>query len=333
MMVGEILAAFCLCIAAMSWASVRLTATLERIGARYGLSDGLLGVLIALGADAPEICSAIAALLSSEHEVGLGLVIGSNIFNLAGLLGLSAVVAGRITVGRKGLWLNGGVSLAVTVVVLALLFRLISVEASFAVLVLLLVPYFILTAKRPARFPGLRLPRAIGSFVHTAVTHFHHDARRRLVARTGSRWDLAWLVTSLAVIIASSFGAVHCAVWLGQRWGIDEAITGMLLLAALTSLPNVVAAVKLATDGLGAAVISESLNSNSLNIIAGIVLPALVIGFAAPESSVIYAAVWLFFMKAVTLWVAGRENGLSRTGGAVIIVMYLMFAAAVLTQT
>jgi Trk K+ transport system NAD-binding subunit len=47
-------AIFCVCVAAMSWASAWLTATLERIGGRFGFSDGLLGVLIAFGADDPE---------------------------------------------------------------------------------------------------------------------------------------------------------------------------------------------------------------------------------------------------------------------------------------
>ena len=72
MMLWETLAVFVACIVAMSWASVRLTEALERIGARLKFSDGLLGMVIALGADAPEISSAVAALLSAHHEVGLG---------------------------------------------------------------------------------------------------------------------------------------------------------------------------------------------------------------------------------------------------------------------
>jgi hypothetical protein len=58
----------------MSWASVRLTASLERIGAWLRFSEGLLGIVTALGADPPEICSAFAALSLNHHEVGLGVV-------------------------------------------------------------------------------------------------------------------------------------------------------------------------------------------------------------------------------------------------------------------
>lgn len=87
MPVWKALAVFVVSLAVMSWASVWLTSALERIGARLRFSEGLLGIVTALGADAPEICSAFTALLSNQHEIGLGVVLGSNIFNLAGLLG------------------------------------------------------------------------------------------------------------------------------------------------------------------------------------------------------------------------------------------------------
>ena len=118
---------FAASLAAMSWLSVRLTSALERIGARLRFSEGLLGIVTALGADAPEICSAIVALLSNQHDVALGVVLGSNIFNLAGLLGLSAIVAGRVTIGQQGLWFNGGTSLLVSTVVVALVLQWIPV--------------------------------------------------------------------------------------------------------------------------------------------------------------------------------------------------------------
>src|SRR4051794_41933686 len=51
---------------------------LDRIGLRLGLPETLLGLLTALAADAPEVSSAIAALVKGEHSVGVGAVIGSN---------------------------------------------------------------------------------------------------------------------------------------------------------------------------------------------------------------------------------------------------------------
>jgi len=57
------------------------------IGERLGLSEALLGVIAALAADAPEITSAVTALASHQSKIGAGVIIGSNVFNLAALLG------------------------------------------------------------------------------------------------------------------------------------------------------------------------------------------------------------------------------------------------------
>lgn len=320
------LAVFAVSLAVMSWASVHLTTAFERIGARLRLSEGLLGIVTAVGADAPEICSAFAALLSNQHEVGLGVVLGSNIFNLAGLFGLSALVAGRVSIGRQGLWFNGGVSLVVSAVVVALVLQWIPVWSSLVLLAVVLVPYIALMAMRPPQIAGLKLPSAAKRFLDVAVGHAHRDARKRVSIPHASWRDSVWAAFSLALIMGSSVGAVDSAVLLGQRWGISRSVVGTLVLAALTSVPNVIAAVKLAREGRGAAVVSESLNSNTLNILAGVCLPALLIGFAPPSPQIIFATLWLLGMKFVALASASHRHGLHRAGGAVLVVLYLVFA-------
>src|ERR1700740_596095 len=53
-----------------------------RLGGKLGTAAGIVGLLTALGADGPEISSAITALLSGARDVGLGVILGSNLFNL-----------------------------------------------------------------------------------------------------------------------------------------------------------------------------------------------------------------------------------------------------------
>jgi cation:H+ antiporter len=326
----QALAVFAASFALMSWASVRLTEALERIGARLRFSEGLLGIVTALGADAPEICSAFAALLSDHREVGLGLVLGSNIFNLAGLLGLSALVAGRVSIGRQGLWFNGGTSLVVSLVVLAMVLGWIGAPMSVALLAVVLVPYVTLTSMHPPRIAELKLPAVTRRWLALAVGHAHRNARRRTEG-TDPLWrDATWAGVGMALVVASSIGAVKSAVLLGERWGISQAVVGILILAALTSVPNVIAAVHLAREGRGEAVISESLNSNTLNILAGFCLPALLLGFAPPSPQIVFCAFWLFGMKLVALVAASHRHGLHRVGGALLLVLYFIFALVII---
>src|ERR671937_1351156 len=100
--------------------SLVLARGFDRIGERLGFSEALLGIVTALGADAPEISSAVAAIVAGHNDTGVGVVIGSNVFNLAPLLGLSAVVAGRVRIHRHGLLFNGGAPLPVTAIACAL---------------------------------------------------------------------------------------------------------------------------------------------------------------------------------------------------------------------
>lgn len=309
---------------------MRLTTALERIGARLRFSEGLLGIVTALGADAPEVSSAFVALASHHHEVSLGVVLGSNIFNLAGLLGLSALIAGRVSIGRQGLWLNGGVSLVVSGVVLALVLQWISVVWSLVLLTLVLTPYFALTAMHPPQIASLRMPEGMRRFLCIAVGHVHRDTRNRENLAPASWHDGLWAILSVLLIVASSIGAVESAVALAALWDVNHTVIGMFVLAALTSLPNVVSAVQLAREGRGAAVVSESLNSNTLNILAGICLPALLIGFEPPSRTIVFAAVWLLCMKLVTLLLASHHHGLHRAGGAAILALYLCFAWVIL---
>src|SRR5438876_11909489 len=93
--------------------SIVLARELDRLGERLGFSEALLGIVTALGADAPEISSAVAAIVAGHNDTGVGVVIGSNVFNIAALLGLSAVIAGQVRIHRHGLVLSGGVATSV----------------------------------------------------------------------------------------------------------------------------------------------------------------------------------------------------------------------------
>src|SRR5207244_685468 len=96
--------------------SVVLARELDRIGERLGFSEALLGIVTAVGADAPEIASAVAAVVAGHEDTGVGVVVGSNVFNLAALLGVSALISGPVRIHKHGLWLNGGVAVVVAAV-------------------------------------------------------------------------------------------------------------------------------------------------------------------------------------------------------------------------
>ena len=135
---------------------------------------------------------------------------------------------------------------------------------------------------------------------------------------------------ALLVVVAASVTMERAASALGTRFAIPEIIVGGLVLAAVTSLPNAVAAVYLAGRGRGAATFSTALNSNTLNVALGLVLPAAVVGLGRPSGQATLITSWYIGLTAATLAFAYRDRGIRRYTGILIIAAYVVFAGCVL---
>ncbi len=310
------------------FASAKMTAGLDRLGENLGLSEGLLGLLTALGANAPEISAAVTALLSGAHDVGYGLVLGSNLFNLAGLLGLSAVLVGQINDDRAGLLLHGSVAVLTTLLAGAMVLGWLLPGWTLALIIVVLLPYVVLLALSPGRLRGLKLP---GAGALAASLHREDGGEQDEPSEPGGKkqggWGPVWLLAPmLAVIVGGSIEMVQSALFLGKAWHVPSAVVGALVLAVLTGLPNVYAALRLARQGRGGAVVSETLNSNTLNLLAGIAVPAVVFGLGRGSRASVTETAWLLGLTLASLLLLWR-GALSRWGGAIIIALYLMFVA------
>ena len=264
---------------AVSWL---LVSRLERVGARLGLSEALLGLVAALAADAPEVTAAITAIAGHQQRLGAGVVIGSNVFNLAALLGLGAVVAGRIRLHRKVVVLGGAVAMWVAAVCLAVVLGLVPPVAGLVAAAGAVAAYAIVLGAGEQGLGRLPLPRAWISWLRSAVAEEELELETAIRPQRARRQDAIVAGGSLLVVVAASVVMERAASALGSRFAVPEIVVGALVLAAVTSLPNAVAAVWLAARGRGAATLSTALNSNALNITIGLLLPAAVIGLGHP---------------------------------------------------
>jgi cation:H+ antiporter len=306
-------------------ASYVLVTRLERIGERLGLSEGLLGVLAALAGDAPEITAAVAALTMHQNKVGAGVIIGSNVFNLAALLGLGAVVAGRIALHRRVVLLGGVVGAWMAVVCLVMVLGLIPAGVALAGALAALIPYlFVLGASR-ARLARIPLARRWAAWLAEAVSEEEAELEEVIHPAHGRARDVAVAGAMLVVVVAASVAMERAATRLGAHFSIPPIIIGGVVLAAVTSLPNSVAAVYLAARGRGAAMLSTTLNSNALNVTAGLLVPATITGLGAPSGQADLIVLWYLALTLVALAFAYRDSGMTRITGALIIGAYLVF--------
>jgi len=88
--------------------------------------------------------------------------------------------------------------------------------------------------------------------------------------------------------------------------------------------------VHLASKGCGAAALSTALNSNSLNVIAGLLIPGVFIGLARTSAPASVTTWWYVGLTALTLVLAFSSRGLRRWQGGLIVVGYLAFVVLLL---
>jgi cation:H+ antiporter len=310
-----------------SWVLVQ---RLERVGKRLRFSEALLGMVAALAADAPEITTAISALLDHNRGIGAGVVLGSNAFNLAALLGLAALVAGTIALHRRVVLMNGAVALWVAGLTLLAVFGVLGVLAALLGALIVLAVYLVALAAGGKVSRRIGLPAAWSGWLAEAIGEEELELEAAIHPRPGGWGDGLMALLALAVVVVASVAMEHSAAALGRDWAVAPILVGGLVLAAVTSLPNAVAGIYLAARGRGAATLSTALNSNLLNAVGGLLIPASILGLGSPSAETRLVALAYGGLTVLALICAFLDSGLRRPAGAAIIIAYGVFAAALI---
>jgi cation:H+ antiporter len=286
-----------------------------------------------LAADAPEITASITALVHHQASVGAGVVLGSNVFNLAALLGLGAVVAGRIRLHRRVVVFGGVAAMLIGCCCLLSVGGALSATTGFVLVLCVLVPYVLLLGAHERILGLFGRPNRYTSWIAAAIVEEESELEEAIHPRRGTPVDVAVAGGGLIVVVAASVAMEQGASTLGTHFQVPDIVLGGLILAAVTSLPNAVSAIYLARRGRGAAALSTALNSNSLNVAFGLLLPAALIGLAKSSASGVLVASWYVGLTAMTLAFAYVGQGLRRPAGGCIIGGYVVFVVVVLASS
>jgi Ca2+/Na+ antiporter len=196
---------------------------------------------------------------------------------------------------------------------------------------LILVPHVVLSSLHEARVRRWPLPTRIRDFLCDvlATTEVSVNARPKHATTEVGRSNRLAFVPPLAAIVGSSVFMVDSATAIGEHWRVPGAVIGMLVLATLTGIPNLIGAIRLASQGRSTAIVSETLNSNSLNVVFGLCLPAVIIATPSPSAIALMALVFLPGLTLLGLILTGRSGGLRRTGGVALLGFYAAFVVTV----
>jgi cation:H+ antiporter len=321
---------FCVSLVVTLAAASVFASRLDHLGVRIGLPEAAVGLLTAIAADGPEISAALAALAKGANSVSVGVVVGSNVFNLAAMLGIGALLAGRVRLGRETLFFEGVVGLLLGLIVTGVLLKVTSPMAAAILLAVVLAPYLLLLVGGPQlAAPLAPVSKRVTTLLVRALGARERPRQPEDYEHTSATVAALLLLLAVALIVLGSLGMVQAAISLGDRWHVSQALVGVLVLAPLTSLPNVFTAVRLALADRGAAVVTETFNSNSINLVAGVAAPALVVGVIGGSPHLDFDLAWLLAMTLAAIWLLAGRRGLGRAGGAALIALYAIFVGVV----
>jgi cation:H+ antiporter len=297
--------------------SEKLVSYLSEIGEERRMGQGLLGLLVAFGADGPEVTSALIAVASGSSAVGLGVVVGSNIYNIAGLLALTAVIVRWIPTSHGVVVLEGGFSALLALLLVALLV-LPAYHLALAIAMIVTLGCYALLISVGRHW--------LSELVHRPILDTPDDgeAVNQAVQRSVAR-RVGLIALSVVGIIVGSDVLVRSSLLLGPKIGIPSIVMGTLVLAIATSLPNTWAAISLGRRGFTAAAVAATFNSNSINAAIGAGVPALFVQLRTGGSAGGLEPIGLLVMTTLAIFFTLTGKGMNRVEGLAVIGVYIAF--------
>jgi len=262
-------AAFCILLGLvlLTWSADRFISAAASIAHNLGMPALLVGmVIVGFGTSAPEM--AVSSLAAAQHNSGiaLGNAYGSNIANIALILGLTALIT-PIAVHSRIL----SKELPILIVVTGLaVWQLCDLELSRLDAAILL-----------AVFLGLMLwtiYNALRQRTDVLATEVEHELVEHAMPTSRAA---TWLVIGLVVLILSSRLLVWGAVYIARQLGISDLIIGLTIVSVGTSLPELAACIAAARKGQHDLALGNIIGSNLFNTlavvgVAGLIHPATV---------------------------------------------------------
>ena len=238
---------------------------------KLGLTPLVVGLtVVAYGTSTPELVVSIKAALAGQSGIAVGNVVGSNIFNIAVILGLAAVIF-PIKASFQLIRLDVPIMIGVTALVMVF-FR----DGALA------------RWEAGVLFAGI-LAYTVGSLIYAkkTVTPEVEDEFAESVGRPNSPlWrDIVFILGGLGLLVFGSRFLVEGSVGLARTWGVAEAVIGLTIVAAGTSTPElaatIVAAIKKEPDiALGGIIGSNIYNILGILGATGLIAPIVTGGVA-----------------------------------------------------
>lgn len=238
----------------------------SKLALSFGISPLVVGLtIVAFGTSSPELAVSVQSAWNGKTDMAVANVVGSNIFNVLFILGLSAMIT-PLLVDRQLIRQEVPIMIGVSLLFVALTLDGGVSAVDGAVFVALLIGYttfLIVQSRRQNNTP-------------------QGDEQADSAGALANAWDaklpaqIALIVAGLGLLVLGSTLLVDAAIVFARLLGISEAVIGLTIVAAGTSLPEVAASVTAALRGQRDIAVGNVVGSNTFNILGALGVSALI---------------------------------------------------------
>lgn len=252
------------------------------LAASVGISSLVIGLtVVAFGTSAPEMAVSVASSAAGQDDLAIGNVVGSNIFNILFILGLSALIV-PLSVSQQLIKLDVPLMIAVSFLLMIIGFdgNISRIEAGFLFAGILTYTFFLIRMSRKQHV-------------------LERGSDEPKVTRTGKMLALngIYIIAGLGLLVIGSQWLVDGAISFARYFGVSERVIGLTIVAAGTSLPELATSILASIRGERDIAVGNVVGSNIFNILAVLGLS----GVASPNGLKIAESTLRFDMPVMIL--------------------------------
>jgi cation:H+ antiporter len=300
----------------------------SRLAAALGVAPLIIGLtIVAFGTSSPEMAVSVQAALSGQTDIAVGNVVGSNIFNVLFILGVSALIV-PLLVAQQLVRLDVPIMIGVSIVLWLMALNGYVEQWEGFVLFAGIVAYTV-----------FQIVQSRKGKESVAVEEEYAQEYGKPEPRTAGRMllNIGMAIVGLVLLVIGARWFVDGAIQLARAFGISELIIGLTIVAAGTSLPEVATSIVAAIRGERDIAVGNVVGSNIFNILAVLGLSSIVSPGQGLPVALGMIELDIPFMIAVAvaclpIFVTG--NTIARWEGAVFLAYYVAYTVyLILTST
>ena len=289
-----------------------LVAGAVSIARKFKVSDFVIGAaIVGVGTSMPELVVSFIGAVNGNADVAIGNVVGSNIFNVLGILGLTAVLF-PVAVDKKNMRFEIPLCIGVSVLLTLLVFN-----------------FFNGASATIGRVDGVILLLLFAFFMWFSFRRDRKDAPVEESAQEDATplWKaILKVVGGLALLITSCDFFVDNAVLIAKSFGVNDAFISLTLIACGTSLPELATCIVAARKGRNQMALGNVIGSNIANILlivggAALISPLSLTSIAWVDFAVMMVASLVLLMSAYTI----KRDRIDRREGLLFIVIEVAY--------